>query len=100
MSRRRTRCAIYTRKPHTEGLDQDFNSLDAQRQAGVDYVNSQKHEGWKVVRARYDDGPSTAIVFNRCHTLCQLASASFIAKNIAFSTIPRLIYFCRPLIKM
>jgi len=56
VSRRKTRCAIYTRKSHAEGLDQAFNSLDAQRQAGVDYVKSQKHEGWKIVRTRYDDG--------------------------------------------
>ena len=56
MSTRAIRCAVYTRKSHTEGLDQAFNSLDAQRQAGVDYVKSQKHEGWTVEPARYDDG--------------------------------------------
>ncbi len=42
------RCAIYTRKSHEEGLDQAFNSLDAQREAGLDYIRSQKHEGWKA----------------------------------------------------
>ncbi|MEM6332257.1 MAG: recombinase family protein [Planctomycetota bacterium] len=52
----RLRCAIYTRKSHEEGLDQAFNSLDAQRQAGLDYVASQRHEGWQVVPDRYDDG--------------------------------------------
>ena len=51
-----TRCAIYTRKSTDEGLDMDFNSLDAQREAGENYVLSQKHEGWKVVATRYDDG--------------------------------------------
>jgi site-specific DNA recombinase len=56
MSTKGLRCAIYTRKSHTEGLDQAFNSLDAQREAGVDYVKSQKHEGWVVPRSRYDDG--------------------------------------------
>ncbi|MBN1341562.1 MAG: recombinase family protein [Phycisphaerae bacterium] len=50
------RCAIYTRKSHEEGLDQDFNSLDAQRQAGEAFVESQKHEGWQCLRKRYDDG--------------------------------------------
>ena len=40
------RCAIYTRKSHEEGLEQDFNSLDAQREACEAYVASQKHEGW------------------------------------------------------
>ena len=56
MSAKGLRCAIYTRKSNTEGLDQAFNSLDAQREAGVDYVKSQKHEGWTVARSRYDDG--------------------------------------------
>ena len=56
MSARRTRCAIYTRKSHTEGLEQAFNSLDAQREAGIDYIKSQKHEGWEIVRTQYDDG--------------------------------------------
>ncbi|MCB9848487.1 MAG: recombinase family protein [Phycisphaeraceae bacterium] len=50
------RCAIYTRKSNEEGLDQAFNSLDAQREAGLDYIRSQKHEGWKAVAKRYDDG--------------------------------------------
>ena len=50
------RCAIYTRKSHEEGLDQAFNSPDAQREAGIDYINSQKHEGWEIVDHRYDDG--------------------------------------------
>ncbi|MEO0966566.1 MAG: recombinase family protein [Planctomycetota bacterium] len=52
----RLRCAIYTRKSHEEGLDQAFNSLDAQRQAGLDYIQSQKHEGWQAVKDCYDDG--------------------------------------------
>lgn len=50
------RCAIYTRKSHEEGLEQAFNSLDAQREAGVAYVASQKHEGWSVISTHYDDG--------------------------------------------
>jgi site-specific DNA recombinase len=50
------RCAIYTRKSHEEGLDQDFNSLDAQRSAAEAYVQSQVHEGWKLLPTRYDDG--------------------------------------------
>ncbi len=52
----RIRCAIYTRKSTEEGLDQEFNSLDAQREAGEAYIMSQKHEGWTVVAQRYDDG--------------------------------------------
>lgn len=50
------RCAIYTRKSSEEGLEQDFNSLDAQREACEAYVKSQKHEGWEVVPYKYDDG--------------------------------------------
>jgi site-specific DNA recombinase len=50
------RCAIYTRKSSDEGLDQAFNSLDAQREAGEAYVKSQASEGWRVISARYDDG--------------------------------------------
>ena len=50
------RCAIYTRKSTEEGLDQDFNSLDAQREAAEAYIRSQKHQGWRLVPARYDDG--------------------------------------------
>ncbi len=49
-------CAIYTRKSSDGGLEQDFNSLDAQREAGEAFVLSQKHEGWAVLAGRYDDG--------------------------------------------
>ncbi len=51
-----TRCAIYTRKSNEEGLDMAFNSLDAQREAGIDYIKSQKHEGWQLVEDEYNDG--------------------------------------------
>ena len=50
------RCAIYTRKSSEEGLDQDFNSLDAQFEACAAYIASQRHEGWKLLSKRYDDG--------------------------------------------
>ncbi len=53
------RCAIYTRKSTDEGLDKDFNSLDAQRESGEAYVASQQHEGWTCVPDRYDDGGFT-----------------------------------------
>ncbi len=52
----RVRCAIYTRKSSEEGLEQEFNSLDAQYEACKAYVASQKHEGWSINRERYDDG--------------------------------------------
>jgi site-specific DNA recombinase len=50
------RCAIYTRKSTEEGLDQEFNSLDAQREACAAYIVSQRHEGWLLVPDHYDDG--------------------------------------------
>ncbi len=53
---KRRRCAIYTRKSSEEGLEQDFNSLDAQREASEAYIRSQKSEGWLLVPTRYDDG--------------------------------------------
>jgi site-specific DNA recombinase len=52
----RVRCAVYTRKSSEEGLEQSFNSLDAQREACEAYILSQRHEGWHVVPNRYDDG--------------------------------------------
>jgi site-specific DNA recombinase len=50
------RCALYTRKSTDEGLDQEFNSLDAQREAAEAYVASQQHQGWLALPERYDDG--------------------------------------------
>ena len=54
--KRRLRCAVYTRKSSEEGLDMDFNSLDAQREACEAYIASQKAEGWTLVPDHYDDG--------------------------------------------
>ena len=50
------RCAIYTRKSSEEGLEQEFNSLDAQREACEAFIQSQRHEGWVVLPQTYDDG--------------------------------------------
>jgi site-specific DNA recombinase len=55
-SSRKLRCAIYTRKSTEEGLEQDFNSLDAQREACEAFIASQKHEGWLALPTHYDDG--------------------------------------------
>ncbi len=52
----RIRCAIYTRKSSEEGLEQSFNSLDAQREACEAFILSQRHEGWQALTAKYDDG--------------------------------------------
>src|SRR5271170_2368458 len=56
MSKTKLHCAIYTRKSTDEGLEQAFNSLDAQREACTAFILSQKHEGWAVVPTLYDDG--------------------------------------------
>jgi site-specific DNA recombinase len=50
------RCAVYTRVSTEYGLDQEFNSLDAQHEASQAYIRSQAHDGWTLVRTRYDDG--------------------------------------------
>jgi len=50
------RCAIYTRVSTEQGLDQEFNSLDAQYDAASAYIRSQAHAGWTLIRSRYDDG--------------------------------------------
>jgi len=56
MSKTPIRCAVYTRKSSEEGLEQSFNSLDAQREACEAFIVSQKHEGWVLIKTHYDDG--------------------------------------------
>ena len=53
---RKLRCAVYTRKSSEEGLEQEFNSLDAQREASEAFIASQKNEGWEVITDHFDDG--------------------------------------------
>jgi site-specific DNA recombinase len=62
---RKLRCAVYTRKSSEEGLEQEFNSLDAQREACEAYVASQKPEGWVLVPDRYDDGGISGATLER-----------------------------------
>jgi site-specific DNA recombinase len=59
------RCAIYTRKSSEEGLEQDFNSLHAQREACESYIKSQQSEGWRLVKTAYDDGGLSGATMNR-----------------------------------
>src|ERR1700730_1247978 len=59
------RCAIYTRKSSEEGLEQEFNSLQAQREACEAFINSQRHEGWVCLRAAYDDGGVSGATMDR-----------------------------------
>ena len=67
------RCAIYTRKSSEEGLEQDFNSLDAQHEACAAYIKSQASEGWRLVRDRYDDGGISGGTLERPGLQCMLA---------------------------
>ncbi len=60
-----TCCAIYTRKSSEEGLEQDFNSLDAQREACEAFILSQKHEGWTALPEMYDDGGISGATMER-----------------------------------
>ena len=61
----RVRCAIYTRKSSEEGLEQEFNSLQAQREACEAFITSQVHEGWVCLRTRYDDGGFSGATMGR-----------------------------------
>jgi len=58
------RCAIYTRKSTEDGLEQEFNSLDAQREAAEAYIRSQQHEGWTALEDTYDDGGSPVAIWS------------------------------------
>ncbi|MBV9198547.1 MAG: recombinase family protein, partial [Alphaproteobacteria bacterium] len=62
---KRVRCAIYTRKSSEEGLEQEFNSLRAQREACEAFITSQRHEGWVCVRTAYDDGGFSGATMDR-----------------------------------
>jgi DNA invertase Pin-like site-specific DNA recombinase len=75
--RKTIRCAIYTRKSSEYGLEQDFNSLDAQREACEAYIKSQAHEGWKLVPAHYDDGGISGATLERPSCASRLSSERF-----------------------
>src|SRR2546423_9028084 len=62
---RTVRCAIYTRKSSEEGLEQEFNSLQAQREACEAFIESQRQEGWVCLRAAYDDGGFSGATLDR-----------------------------------
>src|SRR5258708_7515764 len=64
-AKRLFRCAIYTRKSTEHNLDLEFNSLDAQREACEAYIKSQAHEGWRLIRTRYDDGGLSGVSLDR-----------------------------------
>jgi site-specific DNA recombinase len=59
------RCAVYTRKSSEEGLEQEFNSLHAQREACEAFIKSQAGEGWRLIRTHYDDGGLSGATMER-----------------------------------
>ena len=59
------KCAVYTRKSTDEGLEKEFNTLEAQREAGENFVKSQKHQGWTLIPEHYDDGGFSGGNMNR-----------------------------------
>ena len=65
MEKKFIRCAVYTRKSCEDGLEQEFNSLDAQRLAGENYIASQVHENWRLISKHYDDGGFSGGNLNR-----------------------------------
>ena len=65
MEQKIIRCAVYTRKSCEDGLEQEFNSLDAQRLAGENYIASQVHENWRLISKHYDDGGFSGGNLNR-----------------------------------
>ena len=71
----RIRCAIYARKSSEEGIEQEFNSLQAQRQACEAFINSQCHQGWVCLRAGYDDGGFSGATMDRDQPLSDAVQA-------------------------
>jgi site-specific DNA recombinase len=78
------RCAIYTRVSTEHGLEQEFNSLDNQREASEAYVKSQAHEGWKLIRTHYDDGGYSGGSMDR--PALHAHQVSFVSVTQAFNT--------------
>ena len=78
----KVRCAIYTRKSTDEGLDREFNTLDAQREAAENYVASQKHQGWLCLGERYDDGGPRRYRYYTCSGAQKHGFASCPSKSI------------------
>jgi DNA invertase Pin-like site-specific DNA recombinase len=69
------RCAIYTRKSSEEGLEQNFNSLHAQREACEAFIKSQASEGWRLVKTHYDDGGISGASMERPALQCCICMA-------------------------
>ena len=83
------RCAVYTRKSSEDGLEQDFNSLEAQREAGEAYIRSQSHEGWKLLPDRFDDGGFSGGNMNRpgLWQFCAINFVNFLCKKFVWNSL-------------
>ena len=92
------RCAIYTRKSTEHNLDLEFNSLDAQREACEAYIKSQAHEGWRLVRARYDDGGLSGASLDRLALQELLGDVRGGKIDVNGRESPT--YFARPVLRM
>jgi DNA invertase Pin-like site-specific DNA recombinase len=77
------RAAVYTRKSSDEGLDQEFNSLDAQYEACSAYIASQRHEGWKLIKKRFDDGGISGGTLERLALKALLTDVVDLSRNCA-----------------
>jgi site-specific DNA recombinase len=81
-------CAIYTRKSTEEGLQQEFNSLDAQREAAEAFIISQKNEGWQVISDHFDDGGYTGGNMDRPAIQRLLAAVESLSAGPARNPLP------------
>jgi len=84
------RCAIYTRKSTEQGLEQEFNSLDNQREAAEAYIKSQAHEGWRLAPEAYDDGGYSG----GSHIASQLGRFRPVPELAGYQTVLPNVYTC------
>lgn len=85
------KCAVYTRKSTDEGLEKEFNTLEAQREAGENYVKSQKHQGWVLIKEHYDDGGFSGGNMNRPSLKRLLQDVEAGMKTFARASIDRML---------
>lgn len=86
------KCAIYTRKSTDEGLDKEFNTLNAQRESGENYVKSQMSQGWELLPTRYDDGGFSGGTLERPglkRLFMDLSQPRLIPRVVKFPRLPR-----------
>ena len=93
------RCAIYTRKSSEEGLEQDFNSLHAQREACEAFIKSQASEGWRLIRTAYDDGGLSGATMERPgdgHVRVLAKGTVWVVHGLSRETVKSSLFTARP----